>query len=173
MKLYKLLFALPILLGFGSASAQDKSADTTARYFLIQASIGNMQEVAQARIAVDQSTSPDVKAFASKMITDHGNAESQLMKLIESKGIQLPKEATETPQEDIMLKSTPSKDFDRVYVHMMVPGHRQTVAMFEKYAITGKDPVVKAFAQSMLPTLKEHLASIIAIEDKLKDVAAK
>jgi putative membrane protein len=175
MKLYKLLFALPILVGFGlgSASAQDKSADTTTRYFVIQASIGNLQEIAEAKVAEAQATTPDVKAFAKKMIDDHGNAEAQLMQLIQSKGLQIPKEATDKPVEDMMLKNTPAKDFDRVYVHMMVPGHRQTVQLFEKYALTGKDPAVKAYAQAILPTLKEHLALIISIDDKLKEVAAK
>ena len=177
MKLYKLLYALPILItfefGFGNASAQDKSADTTARYFVIQASIGNLQEVAMSRLAADQATSPDLKAFATKMITDHSSAETQLMKLVQSKGLQIPKEATDPPVEDIMLKNTPSKDFDRVYVHMMVPDHRAAVALFEKYALTGKDPVVKAFAQATLPTLKEHLALIVSLEEKLKDAAAK
>jgi putative membrane protein len=45
--------------------------------------------------------------------------------------------------------------------------------MFQNYAITGKDPVVKAFAQQMLPTLKAHLAAIKAIDEKYKDLTAK
>jgi len=39
--------------------------------------------------------------------------------------------------------------------------------MFENYAITGKDPGVKAFAQQTLPTLKFHLAAIENIEKQL------
>jgi putative membrane protein len=93
--------------------------------------------------------------------------------LIQSKGFQIPREATDPPIEDMMLKNTPANKFDQVYVHMMVPDHRQTIQLFEKYALTGKDPVVKAYAQQTLPVLKEHLAAIIAIDNNMKASAAR
>ena len=173
MRTSHLLFVLAALIGGNAVYAQDKSNDTTARYFIIQASIGNLQEIAIGRLAADQALNPDVKAFANKMVADHSKAETQLMQLIKSRGFQIPHEATDPPVGDPMLKNTPPKDFDRMYVHMMLPDHRQTVQMFEKYALTGKDPDVKAFAQQTLPVLKEHLASITAIDDNMKDAAAK
>jgi putative membrane protein len=42
------------------------------------------------------------------------------------------------------------------------------VQMFENYATTGKDPVVRAWAQQMLPTLKMHLEQIKTIEKQSK-----
>lgn len=177
MKIPRLLFALAALFIFNGATnrakAQDKGNDTTARYFIIQASIGNLQEVAMGRLAAQQAVSPEVKAFAQRMVADHGKAETRLVQLIKARGFQIPREATEPPVEDMMLKNTPAKDFDRVYVHMMLPGHRQTVQMFEKYALTGKDPDVRAFAQQTLPVLKEHLAAITAIDTNLQASAAK
>jgi putative membrane protein len=173
MRTFNLLFVLVALISFNKINAQDKSNDTTARYFIIQASIGNLQEIAQGRLAAEQAASPEVKAFGSRMVTDHTRAEAQLLQLIKSRGFQIPREATDTPPEDLMLKNTPAKDFDRVYVHMMVPDHRQTVQLFEKYVLTGKDPDVRAFAQQTLPVLKEHLASITTIDNSMKDAAAK
>jgi putative membrane protein len=158
-----------IFIGLNTVNAQDKSNDTTARYFLIQASIGNLQEIAQGRLAAEQAVNPEVKAFAQRMVTDHTRAEAQLMQLIKARGLQIPREATDTPPDDLMLKNTPAKDFDRIYVHMMVSDHRQTIQLFEKYAVTGKDPDVKAFAEQTLPVLKEHLASIAAIDNGMKD----
>ena len=173
MKIKKFLFLLIALTGSLILNAQDKSNDTTARYFIIQASIGNLQEVAIGKLASNQAVDSDVKAFASQMVTDHNSIETQLMQVIRSTGIQIPSEATETPVEDLMLKNTRTKDFDRVYVHMMVPDHRQTVQLFEKYALTGKNPVVKAFAAQALPTLKEHLAAITTLDDKMKDATVQ
>jgi putative membrane protein len=167
-----LLFALPALVGFG-VNAQDKSNDTTARYFIIQASIGNLQEIAIGRLAAEKASSPDVKAFAKRMVADHSNAQAQLMQLVKTRGFQIPAEATDPPVDDMMLKNTPAKDFDRMYVHMMVPDHLQTVQLFAKYALTGKDPDVNAFARQTLPTLKEHLAVITGIDQSMKDAAAK
>jgi len=173
MRTSNLLFALTIFIGFNTVKAQDKSNDTTARYFIIQVSIGNLQEIAQGRLAAEQAVNPEVKAFAQRMVTDHTRAEAQLMQLIKAKGFRLPQEATDTPPDDLMLKNIPAKDFDRMYVHMMVPDHRQTIQLFEKYAVTGKDPDVRAFAEQILPVLKEHLASIIAIDNSMKDAATK
>ena len=173
MRRRSFLLVAAVLLECCIARAQDKSNDTTARYFIIQASIGNLQEVAIGKLAAGQAANPDVKAFAQRMVADHGKAETQLMQLIRSRGFEIPRVATDPPVTDLMLKNTPAKDFDRVYVHMMVPDHRQTVQLFEKYAMTGKDPVVKAYAQEMLPILKEHLAAIIAIDNSMKDAAAK
>jgi putative membrane protein len=173
MRASNLLLALTVLIACSTVKAQDKSNDTTARYFIIQASIGNLQEVAQGRLAAEQAVSPEVKAFAQRMVTDHSKAETQLMQLIKSRGFQIPQEATDIPVSDLMLKNTPAKDFDRIYVHMMVPDHRQTVQLFEKYVLTGKDPDVRAFAQQTLPLLKEHLAAIIAIDNSMKDAVAK
>ena len=58
------------------------------------------------------------------------------MQLVKSKGFQIPREATDSPVADPMLKNTPANEFDRMYVHMMVPNHRETVQAFEKYAET-------------------------------------
>ena len=167
MRAATILFVLAAFIGLNTANAQNKSNDTTARYFIIQASIGNLQEVAIGRLAAEQASSPDVKAFARRMVADHSKAEAQLMQLIRARGFQIPPEATDPPVEDLMLKNTPAKDFDRVYVHMMAPGHRETVSMFENYALSGKDPDVRAYAQQTLPVLKEHLVAITAIDDHL------
>jgi putative membrane protein len=173
MKLSILLIVLMALIEWNNVNAQDKSNDTTAKYFIIQASIGNLQEIAIGKLAVEQGGSPEVKNFANRMVTDHGNAQEQVTQLIRSRGLQIPKEATDTPAEDLMLKNMKGKNFDRLYVHMMVPDHRQAVQLFEKYALAGKDPAVRAFAEQTLPTLKEHLAAIVAIEEAMKDEEAK
>jgi putative membrane protein len=169
MRIVQLMVGVLLIGGFQTITAQDKSNDTTARYFIIQASIGNLQEVAIGHLAAGKAMSPEVKAFANRMVTDHSKAEAQLMRLIKTRGFQIPPVATDSPVEDMMLKNTDPKDFDRMYVHMMVPDHRSTVQLFEKYALTGKDPDVKAFAQQTLPTLKEHLAAIVAIDNRMSD----
>lgn len=173
MRTLRLLFCVPLLAAFHTGNAQDKSNDTTARYFIIQASIGNLQEVAMSQVAAGKATSPDVKAFANRMVADHSKAETQLMQLIKSRGFQIPAAATDPPVEDEMLKNLPPQEFDKMYVHMMVPNHRSTVQLFEKYALTGKDPDVKAFAKEMLPTLKEHLAAIVAIDNNMSEAATR
>ena len=173
MKLSILPGLLLLLVVGHTTHAQEKSNDTTARYFIIQASIGNLQEIAMAQVAVSKAVDPQVKAFAQRMVTDHGQAQAKLVQLINARHFPIPAEATDPPKENPMLAKMAGKDFDRMYVHMMVPSHRQTVQLFEKYAMTGKDPDAAAYARQSLPVLKEHLASITAIDKQLPDPAAK
>ena len=163
-----------MLLGFGAAAkAQAPDPDTTARHFLIMASIGNLQEINAGKAASQKATQSDIKSFGQMMVSDHSDAEKQLLQLAKSRNIQLPEAATGAPPEDLNLKKATGEDFDRMYVHAMVSGHASTVMMFQNYAITGKNPMVKAWAQQMLPTLKGHLDAIKKLDEKYKNLASK
>ena len=159
-----------LLIGFGGFTAEAQipqpDPDTTARHFLIVASIKNLQEVSAGQQAVQKARKPEVRAFAQMMIKDHGQAEDQLLQLSKSRGISLPATATGGVKSDLLLAG--AADFDSAYVHAMSSGHGNTVQMFENYATTGKDPAVRAWAQQMLPTLKMHLEHIKAIEKEKK-----
>jgi len=158
-----------ILLGFGTlAKAQipQPDPDTTAKHFLIVASIKNLQEVSAAEQAVKKSKKPEVRAFAQMMIKDHGQSEQQLLQLAKSRSISLPPAATGGIKPDPLLAG--AANFDAAYVHAMSSGHNDTVQTFENYATVGKDPVLRAWAQQMLPALKMHLEHIKNIEKQLK-----
>lgn len=144
--------------------------DTTAKHFLIVASIGNLQEISASQQAVQKAKRANVRSFAQMMVKDHGDAEQKLLALAKARGYNLPAAATGGIQPDLNLKNA-TNAFDRLYVHAMVVNHANTVLTFENYAVTGKDPAVKAFAQEMLPTLKAHLAAIKAIDAQLNQAA--
>ena len=173
MKKIRLVFTFFLVSVITVLKAQTQSPDTSARYFLIHASIGNLQEIAAGKLAIAQGASPEVKAFGRMMVDDHSRAETQLLQLAKAQHIDLPAASTEIPVPDLNLKKANGPDFDRLYVHNMVPGHRQTVMMFLDYGITGKNNAVKTFANETLPTLKAHLKAIKAIDDKMKFAAAK
>jgi len=158
------------LLCFGTIIAKAQipqpDPDTTAKHFLIVASIGNLQETSAGQLATQMAKKPEVKAFAQMMVKDHGMSEQELLTLAKRKHIDLPAAATGGIQPDLMLKN--GANFDKMYVHNMVSGHNNTAQTFQNYATTGKDPEVKAWAQKMLPTLKVHLEHIKGIENQLK-----
>lgn len=160
------------LLGLGGFTAHAQipqpDPDTTAKHFLIVASIGNLQEISAGALAVQQGKGSEVKAFGKMLVTDQQHAQSKLVKLAGSRTYNLPAAATGDVQPDLSLKNA-GDQFDRLYVHAMVVNHNNTVQTFETYATTGKDPDVKAFAQQTLPMLKAHLAEIKAIDKKIND----
>jgi putative membrane protein len=167
MKKIMLIF----ILCFGGLAAKAQipqpDPDTTAKHFLIVASISNLQEVSAGQLATQKARRDVVRAFGQMMVKDHGQAEQKLLQLAKGKGISLPAAATGKIQPDINLKNA-NGNFDQLYVHAMVSGHQNKVQAFQNYATTGKDPGLRAFAQEMLPVLKRHLVEIKAIEEKLK-----
>ena len=170
----KAIFISLLCIGGFTAHAQipQPDPDTTAQHFLIVASIGNLQEASAGQLAVQKANLADVRSFGQMMVKDHTRAEQQLLQLAKSRGYNLPGAATGGIQPDLNLKNA-SADFDRLYVHGMLAGHNNTVQTFENYAVNGKDPAVKAFAQQQLPTLKAHLAAVKALDEKIKDQVAK
>jgi putative membrane protein len=171
----KKIITILLVTGYnlGRAYAQAPDPDTTARHFIIMASIGNLQEVNCGKLAEKKATRADVKSFGNMMVTDHSQAEQKLMQLARERSYQIPAAVTEIPPYDLNLSKASGDDFDRMYIHAMASSHGSTVKMFQNYAIAGKDPEVKAFARDMLPTLKEHLEAIKALDKKYKDLSAK
>lgn len=171
MKKLIILFALASIATFNHARAQTPDQDTTALHFIIQASISNLQEISAGTLASQKALKPEIKAFGQHMVADHTKGQTALLQLAKSKGYQVPSQATSQAVPEPMLVKATGKDFDRLYVHMMAPGHRQAVLMYQTYAVNGKDPDVKTFAMQTLPIIKEHLATITAIDNQIKDAA--
>ena len=169
----KKIITLSLLSGILMTKSYAQDPDTTARHFLIMASIGNIQEVSAGKLAAQKATRADIKSFGEMMVKDYSEAEKKLLKLARERGYEIPADVTEPPQPDPHLVNASGDDFDRIYIHAMVPDHGSAVMMFENYATTGKDPEVRAFAKEMLPTLKEHLATIKGLDEKYKNLTAK
>jgi putative membrane protein len=58
--------------------------------FINEAAEGGMKEVELGKLAQKRAMDSNVKAFAQRMVTDHGKANKELMSLAKSKGITLP-----------------------------------------------------------------------------------
>ena len=127
--------------------------DRSDRNFFEKAAKGGQKEVMVSQEALPHLTSPAAREFAQMMINDHGMANTELAALAMSKGVTLP-----APSEKVAKKwAKNTKDVDDEYLATMVSDHKDTVDLFEK-AAKSKDPEIAAFANKMLPTLRQHLA---------------
>jgi putative membrane protein len=127
--------------------------------FLKDAAKAGMAEVQASQLAVQKATDPSVKAFAQKMVDDHGKAHDELKALAQSKGVDLPDDPSMMQKGKMkLLSSADGATFDKRYADSMgVKAHEDTVKLFQKAASNAKDADVKAFAAKTLPTLQEHL----------------
>ena len=133
-------------------SGQDKS-------FLKDAAEGGNAEVEASKVAVAQSASADVKAFAQQMVDDHGKAGADLKALADQKGVKVSDTPTTVKKTEIkMLSSRKGSSFDQHYADSIgVKAHEDTVKLFQKEVDKGTDADVKAWASKTLPTLQHHL----------------
>ena len=77
MIMKKLITVVLAAMGCLAAKAQipKPDPDTTAKHFLIVASIGNLQEASAGQLTVQKARRADVKSFGEMMVRDHGDAE--------------------------------------------------------------------------------------------------
>jgi putative membrane protein len=137
--------------------------------FVAKAAKTGMAEVQLATNVTQRATSPDVKAFANQMITDHNASNSELTTLAASKGVTPPADIDPDKKAlDAELAKLTGPELDRKYMEAMVKDHVAAAAEFEKAAQQLTDPDLKAWAAKTLPTLHAHHHSAEAIVAKLK-----
>ncbi|HEY4294085.1 DUF4142 domain-containing protein [Luteibacter sp.] len=145
-----------------SAQAQEKDSQggtPTDSGFFKNAGASGLTEVAASQLALKQSSSGKVKAFAQKMVADHTRVNEELAGLKSGdKGYALVDAPPPDSQKNLDAMSRMSgAEFDKAYATMMVADHEEAVAIFETEIEKGSSPQLKAFATKTLPTLKHYL----------------
>ncbi|HWI80299.1 MAG TPA: DUF4142 domain-containing protein [Ramlibacter sp.] len=148
--------------GTGTRNSETKKDDKLARAdrkFIEEAAEGGMMEVEAGKLAQTKASDPNVKSFGEKLEKDHSAANDDLVKLANSKHVELPAGPSRGERKDIeKLGKLSGKDFDKQFVAMGVKDHEKDIKKFEKASGKSKDPELKAWIDKTLPTLREHLA---------------
>jgi putative membrane protein len=149
------LGALLLSLAAFPAMAALSSEDRT---FVTKAAVGGQAEVAFGQLAKQNASSPAVKQFGERMVTDHTQANEELMQIARSQNLDVPKGLDAKHQaKEQQFSTTKGAAFDKAYMQDMVQDHKEDIADFRKEAEHGQDPQLKAFAAKYLPILEEHL----------------
>lgn len=152
------LCAALLFASHGMAASKD-TLDSADVKFVKRESAAGMAEVKIANLGAQKAGRADVKAFATTLITDHTQVNSDLKALAEKKGVEVsavisPKSAEEFQK----LEKVSGPEFDKEFLAEIVSGHKKCVSSFEEASKDAKDSDVKSFADKVLPTLKAHLA---------------
>lgn len=164
-----LLAGAPTLAQSTTPLAATTKVDTST--FIKTVPSANEFEIESSKLAEQQATDADVKAFAKQMITDHTKAGEDFKAALaqgQTTSATAPSGPALQPKEQKMLdelKGASGDQFQAKYIEMQTNAHKEAVALFSGYAKSGDDPAMKEFAKKTLPTLQMH-------EKRLKDVAA-
>jgi len=138
--------------------------------FLVKAAEGGMLEVEMGKLAASKATSPEVRAFAQQMVTDHAEKNSQLMALAAPNNVSLPSAPTEKQVDminELQQKTGPA--FDQAYMDHMIDAHEDMLDLFEDAAESAANPEVRTLAERTVPNLQQHLEMARSVDKQAKE----
>jgi putative membrane protein len=118
----------------------------------------NLLEVRLAGVAEKKAENSAVKQFARRMVNDHISLQNQWTGIASRNGLAIsPRLDPLDVQEANRIQQHSGKNFDREYMRLMILGHGNTVASFERQSRSANSAEVRQLAASNLPILQEHL----------------
>lgn len=138
--------------------AQAAAGGTSDKDFIKMAGEADMVEAHFGQMAQDQASRQDIKDYGQMLVTDHTANYNDLVALAAKAGGDVPKgiDAKDNKKIDAF-KSLKGAAFDHRFLAEMIQAHQQAIAEFKREAEHGENADVKAFANSTLPKLQEHL----------------
>ena len=156
----------------GPAATEQGKLDRHDQDFLKTAAEINLTEIALGKAAERMSSDPNIKKIGGMLVKDHSEANHNLERLAASKGVSLPTEPSLLDRHSLSsIEKEQGDKFNKEFLSFNMKGHEKAIALFEKEAARTQDPDIKAWAQKMVPALKEHLA--MAQSGKPESVAEK
>ena len=137
------------------ASSAERSTDTR---LIEHVARGGMAEVKLGQLAEQKASSPEVKALAQRIVTDHSKANQQLKQIAQREGVQPPTsigKAQAAKQQE--LEKLSGGAFDRAYVKDMIADHQKDIKYLQQQGAKVQDPTLKSFVQQTTPVLQQHL----------------
>ena len=137
--------------------------------FAVNTAVAGMTEIQAGQLAEQKGMAQDVKDYGAMMVKDHTAAADKLKAIAAQKNITLPSALPSDAQKNIDgLQGESGKKFDKDYLSMMVSDHKKVISAFEDESKNGSDADIRAFADSTLHTLHQHLDKAEKCEKMMK-----
>ncbi len=146
--------------------AQKAPAPMSDQQFLDLAAQTDMVEANLGNLAQDAGSSQTVKDYGLMLANDHSQDYQKLQGLASQAGLTVPAAIDEKHNKSLIgpLHALKGKAFDHTYIHDMVAGHTDALAIYKKEARDAQDPAIRSYAEDTLVTLEKHLDDAKALE---------
>jgi putative membrane protein len=151
-----------LVIGLGAwATAEekkDKESPLDTKDFVLKVGYINLGEINAARLASQRASRADVKQFAQHLARDHQKANQEMLQLAVKNNWVLAG-AIDAKYQALgeKLSRLQGPEFDKEFIQAMVKGHKEAIKLYEAQAKGARDPDAKAYAEKVLPRLREHL----------------
>jgi putative membrane protein len=152
----------------GTVSAEMTS---TTKGFVTAAATSDMYEVTAGKVALQRAQSPDVKAFAQKMVDAHTMTTQKLKSILASHNVDAaPPAHVDTRRQAMLddLRGAKAADFDHRYITQQVAAHKEADILFRGYAKDGDNNAIKDFAATTDKDIKMHLSMAQQLNNSIK-----
>lgn len=153
--------AAPPVYAPGAAAQVHPSTPTQRleRRFL-QIAAANLRFQADAsRMAQSRTNNPAVKDLANTLLARQQTTQPEMLRLLHQRGMALPMPTNAHNKVLKQLAKLNGAKFDHLYVEEVVlRSYQEDISNFEKVAVQADDPVLKAWIDRQLPTLRFHYA---------------
>jgi putative membrane protein len=170
-RLSPFILAIAAICGAAGAPAQSTSSVSTQadgaaarvaqvdREFVHSAAQAGQAKIQASRLALAKSTDAQVRGFAQQLLDEHTQANAQLRRIAQAKGMDVPVDASLAHKIKLqLLDFADGAEFDKRYADDFgVEAHRETIELFQQEIAQGRDPEVKAFARDVLPQLEAQM----------------
>ena len=136
----------------------------SATDYVKMAADADMYEIASSRVALSKTRNPQIKSMAQELIDDHKMTTKALMGALSNKDRTIaPPSMMMSADNDAkvtLLRHTPKKSFDDIYLRQQLQAHQQAWALHKGYATDGTDASLQQVAASAVPVVEKHLSQI-------------
>lgn len=155
------------LAGAVPAAAEEQGSRET-RDYVQAAGHSDAFEMLEADTALAQSSDPQVRAFAQKMVAEHGQTSQALTMATMRAGVAPPPMGVGADQAPLLaaLQSLRGHDFDVAYWRHQVLAHNFALTTTKLYAANGDNPEVRQAAASAVPVISAHLTTAQQMTEK-------
>ena len=156
----------------GMAGQMSAAMTDGADGFVENAAIGDMYEIAAARLAWQRTRDDRVRTVATRMITDHTTSTHHLraaLEMNETRGVTPPPLQPDNRRITMLkhLEEAPDGSFDRTYIDQQILAHEETTKLMRSYAGGGDNAQLRSFALGTLPVVERHLHKVKELRNAL------
>jgi putative membrane protein len=146
-----------VIMSCSKNDVEDTSPNTTDRSFLMKTSLAYTAETNLANLAVTKASTPEVVSFARELITDNSRSLTELRSLAKTVNVVI---ADSMDAAHVSLRqqliSLSGRAFDSVFLYTQVTDHDNAITLFQEVIENGRNPSVKAFANTYKPVVQTH-----------------
>lgn len=154
-----LMLAVPATIVVASAAM---AAAMTPEEYLMVAGASDLFERQSSQLIVDNTSNPDLKAFAREMIVAHTKSTTMVKAAAAKAKIPVAPPMLTPAQQEMMaqLQAATGADRDALYIAQQRAAHGQALSVQQAYASGGTVPSLRTAAAGIVPVVKHHVTML-------------